>query len=406
MTIRTTKARAVRRRRGCIIEVPSANGGVAWKLKFDVPTSVRGERRTHYKTVHGTREEAETELARLTGQARDGVNLKAGKQTLAGWVDEWLADYAGMVSTRTLECYDDVLRRNVVRYLGAQRLDKIAALQIERLYTDLAQEAGLARRTILLTHRILSLCLKDAKRLRLISNNPMEDVNPRRLKALRQDTSEATAHVLDLGEMLSFFEVIKANPRKSLPYPLALLAFDSGARRGELLGLRWSDLDLDQRRLHIERAVEETKAGVVIKPRPKTKASRRTITLSAKIVDTLRQWRASQLEDRFKLGGMGLPAEALIFPASIERPTVPIRPRAATKAFACLTRQAGLRFRFHDFRHSCASHLLKSGVPVPEVARHLGHASPQVTMTVYAHAVPDGDDGLGLLDRLMGAAEG
>ena len=245
---------------------------------------------------------------------------------------------------------------------------------------------------------------KDAKRLRLIPDNPAADVKRRRIKRAGREGA-ADMHALPLDRMVALFDTVRAANLKSLPHPLALLAFDSGARRGELLAARWCDLDLDRRTLRIERAVDETEAhGVTIKDSPKNESSRRTITLSVQTIATLRAWRARQIEDRLKLGAQ-LPADALIFPLSVETPTMPLRPREVTKAFSRLVKREGFApFRFHDFRHSCASHLLARGVPVPEVSRHLGHSSPQVTMTVYAHAIPDANSGVGLLDQLMPVA--
>ncbi|MCZ6608287.1 MAG: site-specific integrase, partial [Alphaproteobacteria bacterium] len=307
----------------------------------------------------------------------------------------------------------------VVPYIGDHPLAVLGPLHIERLYSELSEsgrrrpskkagagQAGLSPRTILHVHRVLSQCLKDAKRLRVIPDNPAVDVKRRRIRKGKA-TSAAELHVLPLDRMLALFDRIRAANLKSVPHALAVLAFDSGARRGELLALRWSDVDLDGCTLRIDRTVDETKAhGVTIKPEPKNESSRRTITLSAETITTLRAWRTRQLEDRLKLGAH-LPADALIFPVSIETPTEPIRPRNVTKAFSWLVAREGFAgFRFHDFRHSCASHMLAGGVPVTEVARHLGHSSAQVTMTVYAHAIPTGDGGMGLLDRLMGAAEG
>ena len=411
MTSRITKARAVRRRRGSIIEVRGARG-VSYKLKFDLPTSTKGERRTHYKTIKGTYEEAEAELARLTGQAGRGLDLNAGKQTLSDWIDGWLQDHARhSVSTRTFERYDELLRHYVVPHIGDHPLAVLGPLHIERLYNKLSESgrrrptknegAGLSPRTILHVHRVLSQCLKDAKRLRVISDNPAADVKRQRIRKGKA-TNAAEMHVLPLDRMLVLFDRIRAANLKSVPHALAVLAFDSGARRGELLALRWSDLD--GRTVRIDRTVDETKAhGVTIKPEPKNESSRRIITLSVETITTLRAWRTRQLEDRLKLGAH-LPADALIFPLSIETPTTPIRPRNVTKAFSWLVAREGFAgFRFHDFRHSCASHLLARGVPVPKVSKHLGHSSPQVTMTIYAHAIPDGDDGLGLLDRLREA---
>ncbi len=119
----------------------------------------------------------------------------------------------------------------------------------------------------------------------------------------------------------------------------------------------------------------------------------------------MRAWRARQIEDRLKLG-KPLPPDALIFPLSIETPTAPLRPREVTKCFSRIIarRPDCAGFRLHDLRHCCASYMLERGAPIPEVSQHLGHSSPQVTMTVYAHAVPKATRGLGLLDQLMPAA--
>ena len=413
MTGRTTKARAVRRRRGSIIEVQGAHG-VAYKLKFDVRTGEKGERRTHYKTIRGSREEAEEELARLTGQAGRGVDLKAGQQTLSSWVEEWLEHHVGDdVSTRTSERYAELLRHYVVPEIGDYPLAVLGPMHLEKLYSKLAKSgrrrptknagAGLSPQTILHVHRVLSACLRDAKRLRVIADNPAVDVKRRRVKT-GQARGGNHMHVLPLDRMLELFEIIRGANYKYVSHALAVLAFDSGARRGELLALRWADVDFDGRTLRVDRAVDETEAhGVVIKPEPKNESSRRTITLSVHTIDTLRAWRTRQLEDRLKLGAH-LPPDALIFPASIETPTVPVRPSDVTKSFSKLMARKGFGgFRFHDFRHSCASHLLSRGVPVTKVSGHLGHSNPQVTMRVYAHAIPDDNDGPGLLDRLMQA---
>jgi integrase len=410
---RTSKFRAVKRRRGSIIEVQGAKG-VSYKIKFDLPGDEKYARRTQYKTIRGTYQEAEAELARLTGQAGRGVDLDSGKQTLSGWIETWLTDHAQhSVSMRTFERYAQLLRHHVAPRIGHHALAVVGPLHIERLYNELGQSGqksrkrkggaatGLSPRTILHVHRTLFQCLRDAKRLRVISDNPAADVKRRRVKQ-KGGAGAAQMHVLALDRMLELFDAIKATTYKNVPYELAVLAFDSGARRGELLAARWIDLDGDRRTLRIERAVDETETnGVVIKPEPKNESSRRTITLSTQTVALLRSLWKRQAEDRLKLGSK-LPTDALIFPQSIEAPTLPLRPRGVTQQFAAITKAHGFDgFRFHDFRHSCASHMLSRGIPVPDVARHLGHSSPSVTMTVYAHAIPKREGGLGLLDQLM-----
>ena len=399
MTRKTTKAHAVRRR-GSIIEVQGARG-VSYKLKFDVPSDARGERRTHYKTIQGTREEAEAALARLTGQAGRGVDLEAGRQTLSGWIDSWLEDHIRHVSQRTLERYRQLLRRHVKLEIGDQPLATLGPLHIERLYNHLAER--LAPRTVNHVHQVLSQCLKDAKRLRIIPDNPAEDVRRRRTKAPRG--ADAGMRVLPIDGLFKLFDHAKAAQSKNAPYELVLLAFDSGARRGELMALRWSDFDADKRTIRISRAVDETQAyGVTIKDSPKNESSRRTITLSVQTVAALRDLWKQQAETRLRLGAR-LPQDALVFPLDIDAPSEPLRPRQVSKSFRRIARRAGFEgFRFHDLRHCCASHMLAAGRSVPEVSRHLGHSTPAVTMSIYAHAIPRADGGAGLLDELMPAA--
>ena len=248
--------------------------------------------------------------------------------------------------------------------------------------------------------------LRHLQRLRLIPDNPAADVKLRRIEST---TNVEEMHVLELDQLLTLFERAKAGNYKRAPYELCLLAFDSGARRGEYLASRWIDLDMERRTLRIERAVDETKAyGVRIKNELKNKHSKRIVTLSVQTVTALRSLWKRQAETYLRLGTR-MPDDALIFPQDINTPTEPMRPREVSNAFKRLVERAGFDgFRLHDMRHSCASHMLGIGRPVPDVAKHLGHASPQVTMSVYAHAIPKAEGGLGLLDEIApiaGAAE-
>jgi len=384
------------RRRGSIIEIRGARG-TSYKLKFDAPG--HGERRTIYKTLKNvSRDEAEAELAKLIEKVGQGVDVHAGKCTLAVWVEAWLSDYSPDVSTRTLERYAQLLRGHVVPGLGERPLAVLTTMDIERFYKRLNNR--LAPRTISHVHRTLYQCLKDARRLKLIAENPAQDARRKRIE------TKTKMHVLKLKELLALFDHVKTAQLKSVSYELVLLAFDSGARRGELTAARWSNLDMEKRTLRIERAVDETQAhGIRIKDEPKNSSSIRTIRLSTQTVAALRELWKRQAEDRLLLGAH-LPDDALIFPRSIETPTVPLRPREVSKVFGRLARQAGFAgFRFHDLRHCCASHALKAGRPVPDVAKHLGHADPSVTMRVYAHAFEDSDEAPGLLEELMEAAQ-
>jgi integrase len=396
-----TTSRSVRRQ-GSIIEVRGARG-TSYKLKFELPADARGERRTGYKTLKAvSRAEAEAELAKILEKVGKGVDLDAGKQSLAQWIETWLEDYGPDVSQRTIERYAQLLRGHVTPVIGHHPLAVLSPLHIERLYKQLAKR--LAPRTVNHCHRVLFQCLKDAKRLRVIPDNPAADVKRRRIKQPAKGTA-AQMHVLPLDQFFILLDHVKRAEFKSAPHELVLLAFDSGARRGELLALRWSDLDMEKRTIRIDRAVDETEAyGVRIKDELKNESSRRTLALSSQTIAALRDLWKRQAENHLKCGAR-LPDDALIFPGSIDKPREPLRPRAVTKSFGLLVKRAGFQgFRFHDLRHSCASHMLKVGRTVPEVSRHLGHANSAITLSVYSHAIPKADGDVGLLDELMPTA--
>jgi integrase len=161
-----------------------------------------------------------------------------------------------------------------------------------------------------------------------------------------------------------------------------LLAATTGMRRGEVLALHWRDLDLGVGRLTVRRTVEQTKSGLRFKE-PKTKGSRRTITLPAITIEALARHKAQQAEERMQLG---LGKCDLVF---TRWDGEPVNPRNFTKEFSRCVRAAGTRpIGFHGLRHTHLSHLMASGVPVKVVAERAGHASAKMTLDVYGHVLP------------------
>jgi integrase len=159
-------------------------------------------------------------------------------------------------------------------------------------------------------------------------------------------------------------------------------------RRGELLALRWRDLDLDGGKLRVEQSIEQTKAGLRFKA-PKTRHGRRTISLPPSAVSLLREhWKAQQ-EARLRLGMGKAPEDALVFPTWDSRPR---SPNVLTKEWSIAVREIGLTVTFHSLRHTHASHLIASGMDALAVSRRLGHGSPTITLGVYGHLFPQADD--------------
>jgi integrase len=422
-----TKPKSVRRRIGSITE-RRGKRGVTCRIKFDLEPNASGERRTVYKTIKSDRKAAEKELRKLIAQAERGVTFDAPKASLSDWIKAWLDEHiVGDVSARTHERYAELLNLHVTPRIGKLPLRQVGPSDIQSLYHELLKSGrrlkprkrerkdrpaaptvspGLSKRTVVHCHRVLNRCLADAARLRHIDENPCRHVKPPRIKRQDQKNDGKTKMLIlsrpDLGKLLAGVEDGTAPKSKNLPSLLPLLALDSGARRGEILAWSWAHFSHNSRSLRVDRSVEDTKAGgIVIKPVPKTEASRRTIFISARTADALAAEQRRQEAEQVLLGKT-LPPDALIFSLSPMEPMEPLKPREVSKAFQRAAKAIGFPgLRLHDMRHNNASHLLAAGRPVPEVSKHLGHSSPEVTMRIYAHAIPKEEIGTGLLDEIV-----
>ena len=159
-------------------------------------------------------------------------------------------------------------------------------------------------------------------------------------------------------------------------------------RRGELLALRWQDVDLDGGKLRVEQSLEQTKAGLQFKS-PKTKHGRRSITLPASLVAELRAHWTAQQQQRLALGLGKAPDDALVFATWDGNAR---SPNALTKEWSVQMAAAGLKVTLHALRHTHVSSLIAAGVDILTISRRLGHASPTITLGVYGHLFSNTDD--------------
>jgi len=232
---------------------------------------------------------------------------------------------------------------------------------------------GLAAQTVKHHHRVLSQALKQAVRLGLIARNPAERVDPPRparteMKIL---VPAQTAALLAAAE-------------HSFVYVPIVLAVATGARRGEVPGLRWADVDLERATASIAQTLEETdRAGLAFKP-PKTERSRRLLALPPVAIDLLRHHRAPRAEERLQARRDWID-NGLVCRDALGRP---LTPRRVSKAFLQVRRKLGLAVRFHDLRHGYASILLAQDTHPKVVQEALGHASVSITLDVYSHLIP------------------
>jgi integrase len=357
-------------------------GAQTWELKFDVGTDpLTGKRITRYSNFKGTKRDAQKQLAGLIAAAEKGELVDRSKTTLAAFLDRWQRDWAASnVSPKTFERYEELIRCHVYPHLGAAQLQKLKPLHFAELYAKLLRSEdgpGLAPRTVGHVHRVLHLALGHAVEWGLRTSNPVS-VKPPKVEG-------AEIEILSEDQVPVVLRALRGRPI----YQLAVLALTTGVRRGELLALRWRDVDLDAARLKIEQSLEETKMGLRFKP-PKTKHGRRTISLPAVVVTELRILRKTHIEERLKFGQGRLPEDVLVFGTLDEKPR---SPNSVSKEWVRTITQLNLpRVSLHALRHTHASQLIASGMDVLTISRRLGHGSPTITLAVYGHLFLNSDD--------------
>ena len=199
-------------------------------------------------------------------------------------------------------------------------------------------------------------------------------------------------------------QAVLQNLRGRTLYPIAATAVATGMRRGELLALRWQDVDLDGAKLRVERSLEQTKRGGLLFKAPKTRYGRRTVTLPSSTVAELRTHRRAQQEQRLALGQGKAPEDALVFPTWDGSTR---SPNALTKEWSVAMARAGIKATFHSLRHTHASTLIASGLDVLTISRRLGHGSPAITLGVYGHLFKTDDRAAAIMEAaLKGVREG
>jgi integrase len=355
-------------------------GKASWEIKFDLGRDpVTGERRIRYHSFKGTKREAEREAVRLIASTGSGDYVDPSRITVAQFLDRWERDWAAAnVSPKTLERYTELLRRHVRPHLGTVPLQKVKAAALVELYGRLQAEAKLAPRTVGHVHRVLHRALGHAAQWGLVAQNVVDLVEPPRVEE-EEISIIRSDRVADLLRRLQGRSI----------YPLGAMALSTGMRRGELLGLRWGDIDLDRGVIRVEQSLETTKAGLRFKP-PKTRHGRRSITVPPAIVALLRSlWRELH-ERRLALGLGKAPAEGLVF-ANLDGN--PRHPGGVTKEWKRAMTAIGMAdVTLHSLRHTHASQLIAAGLDVLTISRRLGHGSPAITLGIYGHLFTNTDD--------------
>jgi len=345
---------------------------------------VAGKRRTVYGA---TRLEALQKLKELQEWAERQGELPDSKRTVADLIRAWLETCEPTLKPRTLDDYRQTCERHVLPALGKVPLCKLTPSHVQRLINTL-HRASKAR-----TSQKAYVCLHRACRLGVmwgwLVENPCDRV-------VRPRYAPARKGMWTHDQLRTFLE----GARDHWLYPLFVLAVATGARLGELLALSWDEVDLEVGTVTIRRSLHRI-AGRWVVSEPKTRAGVRTIALPQEAQQALRRQKRMQAQLRLK-AGPAWEGTGLVFTGERGQPLCQSTVQHALRRECQRLNLPPMTP--HGLRHLHASLLLEAGLPVPQVAQRLGHATPQVTMSVYAHALNRSDrEAAEVLQRAMGS---
>lgn len=354
-------------------------GPKKWRIVLELGIDPRtGKRKRKYKTVNGTKKQAEAIMHQLAAEYEEEGFIEPSDITVEEYLLQWLQEYAKHnVEKRTYLDYEQVIKNHIIPRLGKLKLQDlqqrhIIAYQNEKLENGrLDGKGGLSRRTVENHHRIFSQALSHAVfPYKYIKANPCSGVSAPRpsMPDIHPLTHEQARTLLDyVYEKYSY-----------VIYALFYLALHTGLRRSELLALRWRSIDFENKRIHVTEAVEEVPGAGLAYGDTKNETSARPVDVGDDDIEVLRGLQRRNFQHYGH--------DKLIF---LHEDGSPVRPDYITKLFRKIANKLGFHStRFHDLRHTHATWLLQAGVNPKVVQERLGHASVTITLKRYSHVIP------------------
>jgi integrase len=323
------------------------------------------------------KEEARRALRDARANADQGLVFDADNLQVGEYLDRWLSDsVSDTVKATTFERYEQIVRLHLKPALGRVKLKALTPAHVRGLYRE-KLEAGSSARTVRYIHTTLHKALKQAVMDGLIPRNATEAVKP------PQPSREEMCPLTPEQAKLLLRAAHETGDRLEAIY---VLAVNTGMRQGELLGLKWDDVDLEDGSLQVRRTLTITKDGPIFTS-PKTTGSRRSVKLTGKAIVALRSHLERQLGEIDRIGSLWR-ENGLIFASETGEPIN--RHNLTRRSFRPLLKRAGLpEIRFHDLRHTCATLLLTRNVNPKIVSEMLGHSTIAITLDTYSHVLPN-----------------
>ena len=358
-------------------------GKKKWQIVIEKDRDpVTGERKRIYKTINGTKREAEKVMRKMVYEMENGLYVKPSKLKVKDLLLKWLESCKSTLQDRSYASYKMIVEKHFIPALGDIPLKDLKPFHIEsyqnqKLTTGRKDKksGGLSPTTVQNHNHLLTTALDYGVRMQMIKNNPAKVVKaPRR--------AEVDVKFLDKGEIK---KLLNAAP-ESWIHDFVLFAVQTGMRRGEVIGLEWENVDLKNKKIHVKQILQRVRGQGLKFKSPKTKSSQRTIDLNDELVNLLKDIKKHQAKRRLRLGKKYYTDKNLVF---CNEDGSPCNPQGVTRQFKRLAKKAGFfELRLHDLRHSHASLLLKEGVHPKVVQERLGHSSITQTLDTYSHIQP------------------
>ena len=342
-----------------------------WEGRYTVHTGTGPKRKVLYGK---TRAEVAEKLTKAMVDRDGGLVFDTNNQTVAEYLARWLNDSVkGSVKPITFESYELLVRVHIVPALGRVKLKNLSPPHLQAFYRN-RLDAGLSPVTVRYLHALLHRSLKQALRWNLVHSNVAKAVDPPKIP-------RKSMHALTPTQARVFLDAAREDRLEAM----YVLAIHCGLRQGELLGLRWEDVDLEARTLRVSRTLSRTKDGPSFTA-PKTAKSRRTVQLTNGAIEALKRHSKRQAEEIVSVDTL-YQDQSLVFASEIGTPLN--RHNVNYRSIKPLLKRAGLpNIRFHDLRHTCATLLLGRGVHPKFVQELLGHATIAITLDTYSHVLP------------------
>jgi integrase len=337
-----------------------------------------GKRLYHQETIRGSLQQAKARAAEVKHNYNTGAYTAPSKMTVGEYLEQWMADWVAGLRPKTVATYRRAVD-HMLPEIGGIPLQKLTPLHLQKYYRKAQEKLGAS--TVNQHHRVIHAALETAVEAGLLQKNPAH-VNRRRGGLAPPRPRKQSGNAWTAEELARFLDYV-SNHRLFAMYALAAV---TGLRRGELLGLRWEDVDLWNRELRVRQTYIVIDGKYHMQEMPKTEESEKPLSLSPAMVSILYRHKEQQDASRRTRAELGLPYEdhGLVFDQESGRP---LRPdQLSGRDFPRLCAKAGVpRIRFHDIRHTYASQLIAKGYDVKVVQERLRHTRASTTIDIYPH---------------------